>query len=71
MADSLRLTVNGSSICRAWLRKRVENQPTSALVRSLRCSKPGDCLDGFPPVLARAMLNEPRVPIGDLGFSGR
>jgi hypothetical protein len=36
----------------------------------LRGSEPGDGLDGFPPVLARTIvLDEPRVPIGDLGFT--
>ena len=36
----------------------------------LRASEPGDRLDGVPPALARTIkLNEPRVPIGDLGFT--
>jgi hypothetical protein len=36
----------------------------------LRGSEPGDGLDGFPPVFARTIvLDEPRVPIGDLGFT--
>jgi hypothetical protein len=36
----------------------------------LRCSEPGDGLDGFPPILARTIeLNEPRVPISELGFT--
>jgi hypothetical protein len=36
----------------------------------LRGSEPGDGLDGFPPVLARTIeLNEPRVPIGELGLT--
>ena len=49
-------------------RERTEDQPTPALVPRLRCSEPRDGLDGFPPVLARE-LNEPRVPIGKLGFT--
>ena len=70
MANSLRLTVNGSSICRAWRRKRAEDHLTSAQVRRLRCSEPRDGLDGFPRILARTIeLNEPRVPIGELGFT--
>ena len=36
----------------------------------LRDSEPGDGLDGFPPALTRTIeLNEPRVPIGYLGFT--
>ena len=70
MANSLRLTVNGSSICRTWRRKRAEDHLTSAPVRRLRCSEPRDGLDGFPRILARTIeLNEPRVPIGELGFT--
>jgi|SRR6516162_1861510 len=52
----------------ALRRERTEDQPTPALVPRLRCSEPRDALDGFPPVLARTFeLNEPRVPIGELG----
>ena len=33
-------------------------------------TEPRDGLDGLPPVLVRTIeLNEPRVPIGELGFS--
>ena len=54
----------------ALRRERTEDQPTPALVPRLRCSEPRDALDGFPPVLARTFeLNEPRVPIGKLGFT--
>jgi hypothetical protein len=36
----------------------------------LHDSEPGDGLAGFPPILARTVeLNEPRVPIGELGFT--
>ena len=36
----------------------------------LHDSEPGDRLAGFPPILARTVeLNEPRVPIGELGFT--
>ena len=51
-------------------RERAEDHLTSAPVRRLRCSEPRDGLDGFPPVLARTTkLNEPRVPIGEFGFT--
>ena len=50
-------------------RKRSQDQLTPALMPLLRGPEPGDDLDGFP-VLARTIkLNEPRVPIGDLGFT--
>src|SRR6516162_3930992 len=51
-------------------RKRSQDQLTPALVPRLRRSEPRDGLDRFPPVLARE-LNEPRVPIGELGFTER
>jgi len=36
----------------------------------LHDSEPGDGLAGFPSTLARTIeLNEPRVPIGELGFT--
>ena len=51
-------------------RQRTEDQPTPALVPRLRCSEPDDGDYGFPPDLARTIeLNEPRVPIGELGFT--
>jgi hypothetical protein len=51
-------------------RERTVDQTTPAVVPRLRCSEPRDGLDGFPPVLARTFeLNEPRVPIGELGFT--
>ena len=51
-------------------RERAEDHLTSAPVRRLRCSEPGDGVYGFPLSLARTIrLNEPRVPIGDLGFT--
>ena len=54
----------------ALRRERTEDQPTPALVPRLRCSEPRDGLDGFPRILARTIeLNEPRVPIGELGFT--
>ena len=54
----------------ALRRERTEDQPTPALVPRLRCSEPDDGDYGFPPDLARTIeLNEPRVPIGELGFT--
>ena len=51
-------------------RERTEDQPAPALVPRLRCSEPGDGPDGVPPILARTIeLNEPRVPISELGFT--
>ena len=51
-------------------RERTEDQPTPALMPLLRGSQPGDGLVGFPPILACTIeLNEPRVPIGELGFT--
>jgi hypothetical protein len=39
-------------------------------MRRLRCSEPSDGVYGFPLGLARmTALTEPRVPIGDLGFT--
>jgi len=35
----------------------------------LRGPEPGDDLDGFPVSARTIKLNEPRVPIGDLGFT--
>ena len=51
-------------------RERTKDQPTPALVPRLRCSEPDDGDYGFPPDLARTIeLNEPRVPIGEFGFT--
>ena len=50
-------------------RERTEDQPTPALVPRLRCSEPRDGLNGFPASARSIELNEPRVPIGELGFT--
>jgi hypothetical protein len=35
----------------------------------LRCSEPRNGLDGFPVLAPTIELNEPRVPIGELGLT--
>jgi hypothetical protein len=47
-------------------RKRSQDQLTPALMPLLRGSEPGDDLEGFPRTIE---LNEPRAPIGKLGFT--